>query len=242
MINFWQKRIPYIWHPKSKTQTWFSTDSEENFKNSTNQIYTASSFDYTFNKYGYRIGNTDWNLNSPKKKLLVLGCSHTVGIGVPWLDTWPVLLADHLDYELFNLSSVGSSGDSAVRILYSTVDIIKPDLVAILWPDFNRYEFYENFQFDSDGNKYELPHDKSIWNDERIAEMENHLYNLRQKNLIFLDMMQQLYKFKCITFDAVRLINSHASQCADLLFDSRDKIHAGRKTHQYIAKKFIDTY
>ncbi len=246
MINFWQKEIPYVWHPKLKTKTWFCSDSEENFKNSRDQLHTADTVSYTFNEYGYRIGPSDWNLNSSKKRLLALGCSHTVGVGVPWDDTWPVLLAKHADYELFNLASSGSAGDVAVRTLYSVVDIIKPDLVAILWPEVNRYEFYENFKFDADGDEYELTHSRSIWNDESIAEMQNHLYNLHQKNLIFLDMMQQLYKFKCLTFDSMDVINDYARQHSDILYpvsyDSRDKLHPGVQAHQYIAKKFIDTY
>lgn len=246
-VNFWENTgIPLTWHPKSASMTWFSTDTEENFKQKENNVFTPESFGYTFNQYGYRIGARDWDLNTTKKKIITLGCSHTVGVGVPFEKTWPALFAEELDGELFNLAVTGSSADTVFRTLYQSIDIIQPDIVAVFWPESTRWEHYEAMLWDSTGARCNTPQGKSIWNTDINLINESHLTNLQLKNMELVKLLQRLYGFKLIGLDAQIIIKEYLKEYDHLSypydFDSRDRIHPGITMQGYLKKRFIDTY
>lgn len=246
-VNFWENTgIPLTWHPKSSTTTWFCTDTEENFKQKENNFFTSESFGYNFNQYGYRIGNNDWDLNTSKQRVITLGCSHTVGVGVPWEKTWSSLFAEEINSELFNLSVAGGSADTVFRTLYQSIDTIKPDVVAIFWPDSIRWEQYEAIQWDCTGALCNTPECKSIWNTDVNLINESHLINLRLKNMELVKILQKLYGFKLVELDSQLIMDdylkSHKHLNNPYSFDCRDLIHPGITLHGYIKNKFIDTY
>lgn len=96
------------------------------------KYWIANPFNYTINKYGFRCGSFD-NL-SAGKKLMTLGCSHSFGIGMPEHAIWPRLLADRLNFDLYNLSVPGGSADSAYRMIKIWFYKIQPDLVVWFFP------------------------------------------------------------------------------------------------------------
>jgi hypothetical protein len=72
-----------------------------------------------------------------------LGCSHTEGVGVNDDETWPAQFAKLVPNGVnMNFGTGGRSGDFVVRCLMSYYDLIKPDLVLILYPDISRKEIY----------------------------------------------------------------------------------------------------
>jgi hypothetical protein len=244
-VNFWQNNgIPMTWHPKSQSMTWFCTDTEENYNQKENNLFTAESFGYNFNQYGYRIGQRDWDLTTTKKRVIALGCSHSVGVGVPWEKTWPTLLAKELGYELFNLSVAGSSSDTVFRTLYHSIDIIKPDVVTVLWPDPVRWEFYEPIQWDYTGAECNTPEGKSIWNADINSINESHLKNLFYRNVESIKLLQRLYGFKLVDAYSEILTLEYVNEFAHIddpySFDCRDRIHPGITLHRYIKNKLID--
>jgi len=246
-VNFWEnKGIPLTWHPKSASMTWFCSDTEENFKQKENNFFTPESFGYSFNQYGYRIGSSDWDLNTSKKRIITLGCSHTVGVGVPWENAWPTLFAKELDGELFNLSVAGGSGDTVFRTLYHSIDIIKPDVVAIFWPDPIRWEQYEAVQWDCTGAECNTPAGKSVWNADINLINESHLINLRLKNMELVKILQRIYGFKLVGLDSQIIIKDYLREFNHLhypySFDCRDLVHPGITMQGYLGKRFIDTY
>lgn len=243
-VDFWQDNgIPLTWQPKSQTTTWFSTDSKENYeKNRDKNFFSPDSFGYNFNNYGYRIGSTDWNFNSDQKKIITLGCSHSVGIGVPWENTWAYLLAQQLNCELFNLSVTGGTPDTVFRTLYFSLEKIKPDVVAIFWPAPIRWEFYEAMPWDATGADCNTPKLLSVWNTDANQINENHLINNRNKNILSVRLLQKIYGFKLLELDSESAITDYISSGNELSVDARDLIHPGVSMHQYTAKKFIDTY
>ena len=247
-VNFWEdKGIPLTWHPKSTTTRWFATDTEDNFKQKENNIFTADSFYYNFNVFGYRIGCADWDLNTNKKRIITLGCSHSVGVGVPYEKSWPYLFSNQLgDVELFNLSVAGGSADTIFRTLYHSIEIIRPDIVAILWPDSTRWELYQSTQWDASGFPCHAPVNKLVLNTDPSLINESHLINLRLKNMELIKLLQRLYKFKLVEVDSeiitAKYIKEHSHMFDPYSFDSRDSVHPGLKMHDYISKIFIDTY
>lgn len=89
---------------------------------------------------------------------IAFGCSHTWGVGVEADETWPYIL------NAKNFGVAGCSSDYIVRIAPNILDKHMPDIVYILWPDWNRFEYIDN-------NKYHqsLPSDQN-----RIYFMETH--------------------------------------------------------------------
>ena len=92
---------------------------------------------------GYRCPSWD-PMPSGKKNVVVLGCSHTYGVGHE--DThWVAYLSQHKTERLryWNLAQPGASGDLIVRILYGSQKIIFPNIIIVCWPLWTRRERLE---------------------------------------------------------------------------------------------------
>ena len=96
---------------------------------------------YTFNELGFRG-------DSVKKKgfkVMSLGCSITEGVGVNDNETWPAQFCSHIENAVnFNFGTGGRSNDFICRCLMSYYDLIKPDLVLIMYTYPARKEIYTN--------------------------------------------------------------------------------------------------
>lgn len=135
------------------TQRWVPTDSEQNYKIAVEKSkkfnneypWTPDSITYEFNAYGFRceeFAPTD------KFKILVCGCSFTEGIGLPLDAVWPALLSEKIPNSVvYNLAQGGHSSAYVARAVHKTIDILSPDLVAVLWPPLGRFE---HFAYDYD--------------------------------------------------------------------------------------------
>jgi hypothetical protein len=84
-----------------------------------------SDFTYKFNSHGFRCEEFS---NEPS--IVFLGCSMTIGIGLPVHHTWPSLVANNLNLKCYNLGIGGSSNDTAFRLAYFWLEKIKPKLVV----------------------------------------------------------------------------------------------------------------
>ena len=90
--------------------------------------------------FGYRCPSWD-PMPSGKKNVVVLGCSHTYGVGHE--DThWVVHLSQHNTERLryWNLAQPGASADKVVRILYGCEKLIDPRIIIVCWPIWSRRE------------------------------------------------------------------------------------------------------
>ena len=93
---------------------------------------------------GYRCPS--WNPMPPgKKNVVVLGCSHTYGVGLEDNEHWVHFLSQHNTDRLryWNLGQPGASADQIVRILYGTEHLIFPEIVIVCWPLWSRRERLE---------------------------------------------------------------------------------------------------
>jgi hypothetical protein len=122
---------------------WSSTDSLENWnKNSEKQEYSAE-FVYHHNAHGYRCDEFEDIMNRPTKKLLVLGCSNTYGVGVPEEHTWPQMLKrqfEHYKNEKIDVINLGVPGGSnqLIDVYLNWCHRFKPDYIAVLFTNENR--------------------------------------------------------------------------------------------------------
>ena len=142
----------YSAYPEYKQQTinWLSPDSEELFdehmsKDSIRKKlkelgWTKDSITYKFNDYGFRSDDFDDTGDS----IVFLGCSFTLGIGVPWENTFSKIVSNNLKLKCFNLGVSGGSMDSCFRFSFYWLEKLKPKIVVLLKPDMYRKEIKTN--------------------------------------------------------------------------------------------------
>ena len=103
---------------------------------------------YTINSHGYRTREFPTMSLEGKRNVVVLGCSHTFGIGSSDDELWVNRFEKKIDrpkqLRFWNLAQPGASGDQIVRILYSTEKILFPDIVLVCWPNPSRRERLES--------------------------------------------------------------------------------------------------
>lgn len=126
-----------------KTLNWLPMDTQQffaqNLKNQKHILdqygWTTKSIKYEFNSDGFRTGEF-----KECDCVVFLGCSYTVGIGLPYHNTWPFLVAQELGLECYNLGLGGGSMDSMYRIGSYWIEKLNPKLVIALEPPSVRYE------------------------------------------------------------------------------------------------------
>jgi hypothetical protein len=131
----------------NKTYSWFSTDTIEqysyNIKNRRNDLikfeWLNKQISYSINSLGFR--GPEFN---QAESIIFLGCSHTLGIGLKYEDTWPCLVSSSLNLQCINLATNGSSNDTAFRMAFHYVPEFKPKIVMLLSPAETRLEVIEN--------------------------------------------------------------------------------------------------
>ena len=114
MSKWWKKGIVDIddvlhgfKNPKSKTLKWFGLDNAQTFESlGDHHGFTADNVNYTFNAHGFRGDDIEQESDFT---VLVVGCSHTFGIGLDDKQYWPyhlknMLAEDYKNPKLINLS------------------------------------------------------------------------------------------------------------------------------------------
>ena len=130
---------------------------------------------------GYRC--PDWNsLPDGKKNVVVLGCSHTYGVGLEDNQHWVHFISKHKTDRLryWNLGQPGASADKIVRILHGTEQLLFPGIVIVCWPLWHRRErldeYPESLTSDNELLKIETEHTdkqnflKNVFHVEKFAE------------------------------------------------------------------------
>lgn len=110
-----------------------------------NKKYTTSGSDntglciYTYNELGFR-GDS---INKNGFKIMSIGCSLTEGVGINDYETWPAQFCKLIPNGVnMNFGTGGRSNDFICRCLMTYYDLIKPDLVLIMYTHPHRREFY----------------------------------------------------------------------------------------------------
>lgn len=135
-INFWKEKIvPYSWYPKNTTEHWSGSD----LPLAKNPDWDLP-IDYKFNAQGFRTHDLEFAFTN--KVNVALGCSHTLGIGIPNEMTWPAQIEKLTGITTLNLGLGEGSSDTVARILTNIAGLLQIDTVYILWPIRYRFEYY----------------------------------------------------------------------------------------------------
>jgi hypothetical protein len=237
MKNYWElgATLDLGTYPKNQ-ELQFSLsdlDNEERFNNiqgTRNQghpMWTADSFTYKYNSHGFR--SQEFDLKETNPIILTLGCSHTVGVGIPQHENWAEQLGQKYfsGYNVWNAGLGGAAADTVARLAVNMIPIVKPAIVAILWPSLFRFETYENgavlngaWTMEKDNLQYE----------------DNTAYNNQTKNKIILQLLQEVYQFKLLSIDWDNIMGKVYDTVA--WTKGRDGAHFGVEWHQQIAYDF----
>lgn len=211
---------------KNKTLLWHSYDDKELFEKNKSDSRVKWCLDqkieYTFNSYGFRskeFSNSD--------NLLSLGCSFSLGTGIPYETTWSYLVSKHYNLSNFNLAIDGSSADCCFRMALNWIPQLKPKIVLYQSPEISRLEWFGNDR---------RPHNMSASSDnhnsfykEWILDEKNSKFN-HLKNLY---AIQHLAEANGSKFIHLSISNIQRLDCA------RDLGHYGPMTHSNVAKQII---
>jgi len=108
------------------------------------------------NSLGYRCPEFS-PLPEGKINVVILGCSHTFGVGHIKNTHWVEHLSKHNTKKLryWNLAVPGASGDKMVRILYGAEKVLFPKIIICCWPSISRRERLDKIPVDLFGrDKY----------------------------------------------------------------------------------------
>ena len=244
LINQWQLGVGPDggYQPKSKKVKWMGLDSYENFIKNQPANYTEDSITYDFNSHGFR--TREFELNSHKKNVLFLGCSHTMGVGLRDTEVWThhvTQIFDETEYNCYNLGIGGSGGDTVARLLTNSINYIHPTVVFVLWPSAARFERY----YQSESQTWIIPQILT----EQPRDIVNlysdaHCHNLYCKNKLVVDLLKRLYNFETVSLNDTDVILEVTKKLypRKVALGARDCQHWSPIVHQDIADLMIQQY
>jgi len=127
---------------------WFGTDTEARYRSEPHPTLGPDDVVYRFNSSGYRGPEFDLSdFSSPPIKVVSIGASEVFGLGLPEEQAFPNVFGNLISETSsrpvvsWNLGVCGASADYNARILYSALEVLKPDVVLLVFPSINRREF-----------------------------------------------------------------------------------------------------
>jgi hypothetical protein len=184
--------------------------------------WTKNSITYKFNDQGFRSDEFDDTGDS----IVFLGCSHTVGIGMSWDNTFSKIVSDTLKLKCFNLGRGGGSMDSCFRFAYYWLEKLKPKIVVILNPSRYRKELIKTdsicYLSPNRSNKYE-----EFYRDWLLEEQNVNMS--KEKNSLAIEFLANKISSKFISLE----FNNDDGK-------ARDLSHGGLKWHNSIAKTILE--
>lgn len=229
--------------PKNTTLKWWPADTEERFnlhlktqKSLLNRLrWNKESITYTFDQYGFR--NSE-NINTSNVYNLVLGCSHTFGVGVNESDVWYNVLKRKFDEPFYNAAIAGGSIGGCYRSLTGLINNgLKVKRIFMLTPGRDRNEFFNTTE-----QKWQTAAHWSVL-DKPILKLyleENSLENFYQTNLLAIKHICKENNIELIDIptDDDNQIDYAISKCCK----ARDLSHPGITTQLFLGKKFYEEY
>jgi hypothetical protein len=241
------------WHPgiyvANRHLRWLPTDTKEIFEkmmqDPVHQQYfkehgwlDPDAITYNINSHGFR---SDEFTNEPC--ILALGCSYTVGIGLPVSSIWPTLVGQALNLKVYNLAWGGSSADTCFRLACYWVPQLKPVAVFMLTPPVSRIELLM-----AEGNtppaEVFLPMSESghfspndIYLKHWFINEDNAKIN-SEKNKLAINALCDSNNSKFYSLNSA----SEMARSREEVGYARDYMHAGVSGHKAVSDKFLKKY
>jgi hypothetical protein len=214
---------------------WHTTDSEESYqKNLIRNRLQLQQYNwidrpiaYKFNNYGFRADEFE----STDPSVVFIGCSHTLGVGLPVESTWPYIVSAKLKLKNYNIGVGGSSNDTAFRLAHYWIEQLKPSLVIFLSTERTRSELH----IDEDQT-----YDLSVW-PIGFPMIDNFTKSWISNNINSdMNYLKNTLAIKQLCSDhGIKYVQEEVSViCA--IDKARDLQHYGEKTQRGIASMFLN--
>ena len=237
------------WHSNTiyaagKTYQWWPTDSEESFNRMMQDPVHREYFQekgwtnphtisYKMNNNGFRSEEFDPTADN----LVALGCSFTMGIGLPVKDLWPSLLAHALNLRACNLGCGGASSDQCFRLAEYWVPYLKPKLVVLLNPPRGRLEVFVNESTGKTETVMPMDDHPDAFVKKWLSIDENQRLNNR-KNSLAIESICNRFGIPFLSYEA-DIWMSRSREEAEY---ARDYLHAGPKGHKSFTERIINDW
>jgi len=242
--------IPMPWHipPGSGLRNtvldWHPTDTKTRFHemmlDPVHRAYFAEQgwdkpggITYSFNSHGFRSEEFDLTADN----LVALGCSFTMGIGLPVKDTWPSILAQALNLRVCNLAWGGGSSDRCFRMAEFWVPHLKPKLVVLLNPPRGRLEIVIDEQTgETEGIIPSDTHSDTFVKRWLSVDTNQRLNN--RKNSLAIQALCNELNIPFLSYEADEWMSRSREEAGY----ARDYFHAGPKGHQSFTERIINDF
>jgi hypothetical protein len=216
----------------NQTLSWLPMDTEKRYLDNLNKNYDllkkynwiGTDISYKFNSYGFR---SDEFSHDPG--IVFLGCSYTVGVGLPVESTWSHIVSTKLNLKRYNLGIGGASNDTAFRLGHHWIPQLQPKLVIFLSTEPTRTELHTASMVENIGVDEDV-YTNSAYYKEWITNQANVDMNY-EKNLLAIKQIcsEHNIKFRHEKF-------SNIKKTAQL---ARDLAHPGIESNKLIAGYFL---
>jgi hypothetical protein len=236
---------------------WLDTDSLEEFqRRGGHPLYGEGDVTYSFNSHGYRCPEFEPGADV---RMISIGCSNTLGVGLPQQALFHEQFAERLRKELsatvvnWNLSMGGASNDYICRTLYLAVPQLNPHIVLVNFTYLPRREYV------SVGNRV-LSYIAKCEPPDRVAkEIYGHIVALSSPLDDQLNLFQNYKAIESLLHDRLWLysfvfgsklmedvaahtdptrLTGHFSQCDY----ARDGLHPGPRSHEVMYASYWNKF
>jgi hypothetical protein len=229
---------------------WMPTDTKESFERMIQDPACRNYFEkqgwtdpgaitYKINRHGFR----SEEFESGVPCMIALGCSFTMGIGLPVDCLWPTLIGQQLKLKVYNLAVGGISADTCFRLARYWIPKLQPQLVCMLSPPTTRIELLMAPGYQPTVEVF-LPASESIF---ISKDFENDTF---LKHWWLNDENGQINNEKNMLAVRQLAINNHAkfiglesgqemSKSREEIGYARDYMHAGPQGQQLVAEKML---
>jgi hypothetical protein len=241
-------KMPWQHMTRSVTFQWWPTDTEARFNEMMQDPIHRAYFQekgwdkpdgisYHFNNQGFRAQSIDDNFDPQNDNLVALGCSFTMGIGLPYKDLWPTRLAQVLNLKACNFGQGGGSSDRCFRLAEYWVPHLKPKLVVLLNPPRGRMEVVINQDTrEPEGIMPMDDHPDAFVKKWMSVDENQRLNNL--KNSLAIEAMCNRLGIPFLPYEADKWM-SRSREEAEY---ARDYFHAGPEGHKSFTERILGDF
>lgn len=229
-------KLLFYGHTEVKNQSlkWFPMDTEKLYLQNLSKFNGENNWkdvdiSYDFNSYGFRCDEFTSDNN-----IVFLGCSHTLGVGLPLENTFAYNVSKSLNLKMCNLGKGGGALDTCFRLAYYWLNILQPKIVVCQMPEETRLELRDNLS---------NVENVDLWRIESLLHYTHRFYKRhwvrfpeqyilhQHKNLLAIKSLCQQLNIKLVVLDQ-NILTSITSRDRDY---ARDLAHFGCKTHEKLA-------
>lgn len=253
MTTFKNKPVHFGEHFANQTLEWLPTDTKENYEkliqDPEHRRYFAEmgwdqpgAITYKFNSHGFRADEFDGG-----PYMMALGCSYTIGIGLPDDVTWARQTAKTLKMKCANLAWGGYSADTCFRMAEYWIPALRPTYVCMLAPPMHRIELLldkDSLSTPQIPVEVFLPQSQSLLFDPGDQYLKHWFLNEenarvnQSKNILAIQQLCADLNIPC----TIHRAEEHMWWGREEIGYARDFMHGGPKIHNLLAKKFLDAY